>query len=139
MTFRVKLSLHGCLATEGLWACLDMWRSPDHHQIRDTRLPPAPELVEAAEGFWKLWENYPSLRIKQTRVQRGLTLPLHRQQCQIEADRLETLFNNWLGGKAFGKLPMKFCDLAILMMICGCQLPRTIATCKSCLGTNGSP
>lgn len=104
MTFRVKLSLHGCLATEGLWACLDMWRSPDHHQIRDTRLPPAPELVEAAEGFWKLWENYPSLRIKQTRVQRGLTLPLHRQQCQIEADRLQTLFNNWLEGESFREI-----------------------------------
>lgn len=103
MTFRVKLSLHGCLATEGLLARLNLWRSPHHQQTCDTRLPPAPELAQVATEFWDLWASYPNLRIKVKGVQRQLPLPLHRQQCQIAADRLQTLFNNWLGGKAFGK------------------------------------
>lgn len=104
MTFRVKLSLHGCLATEGLLARLDLWRSPHHQQTCDTRLPPAPELAQVATEFWDLWASYPNLRIKVKGVQRQLPLPLHRQQCQIAADRLQTLFNNWLGGESFREM-----------------------------------
>lgn len=104
MTFRVKLSLHGRLATEGLLARLDLWRSPHHQQTCDTRLLPAPELVQVATEFWDLWASYPNLRIKVKSVQRQLPLSLHRQQCQLAADRLQTLFNNWLEGESFREI-----------------------------------